>query len=355
MMKPTIPLYKPFMPELPEMDHILHSGQLAYGTYTRNFEEKLKEFFGTQYLIVTNSFNTAISVAVTTLGLSVGDEVLASPMACLASTQPYLSAGLKVRWADVDNQLGTLDPDSVRKKITANTKAIIHNHFCGYPGHVEEINAIGRQYGIPVIDDCIEAFGSEYRGQKLGALGTDVTVFSLTAVRIPSAIDGGIVIFKDEQLYRQSLLIRDCGIDRSRFRDAIGEIDPACDISLMGYSATMSNVNGYIGSCQMDHVEEILAAQRAQAIKWGKALYDRTDVRPLCQDFHNPNYWVYGVRADNKQKAILQFREDGYYASGVHINNNRYSVFGDSCNLPGTDDFYNHFLALPCGWWMDEE
>ncbi|MBQ3548143.1 MAG: aminotransferase class V-fold PLP-dependent enzyme [Clostridia bacterium] len=343
------------MPELPELNNILHSGQLAYGTYTREFEEKLKKFFGTQYLIVTNSFNTAISVAITTLGLSFGDEVLASPMACLASTQPYLSSGLQIRWADVDNKLGALDPESVRQRITSNTKAIVHNHFCGYPGYIDEINKIAAEHGIPVIDDCIEGFGSEYKGKKLGSLGTDVTVFSLTAVRIPNTIDGGIVIFKNEELYKKSLLIRDCGIDRSNFRDSIGEINPECDINIIGYSATMSNVNGYIGSRQMDKVEHILEMQRCRAREWERNLSYLDDVRSIQKDFHNPNYWVYGIRANDKRKTILEFREKGYYASGVHINNNIYSIFGDYVDLPGTNDFYSHFVALPCGWWMCEE
>ena len=354
-MNKPIPLYKPYMPELPKINEILHSGQLAYGSYTKEFEEKLRAYFGTPYLIVTNSFNTAISVAVTTLGLTFGDEVLASPMACLASTQPYLSAGMKIRWADVDHQLGTLDPESVRKRITKNTKAIIHNHFCGYPGYIDEINQIGKEYGIPVIDDGIEAFGSEYKGKKIGNLGTDVTVFSLTAVRIPNVIDGGVVIFKDKELYEKSLLVRDCGIDRSRFRDSIGEISPDCDISLIGYSATMSNVNGYIGSCQMENVKDILSAQRIRAEKWTSYFEGQTELKPVQQGFQNPNYWVYGILAANKTETILDFRNKGYYASGVHINNNIYSIFGEHIDLPGTNDFYSHFVALPCGWWMGEE
>lgn len=91
-----IPLFKPYMPEIPELDLILHSGSLTYGSYTKQFEERLKLYFGTPYLIVTNSFYTAISVVLTTLGIVPGDGVIASPMACLASTQPYLSSGLKV-------------------------------------------------------------------------------------------------------------------------------------------------------------------------------------------------------------------------------------------------------------------
>lgn len=345
-------LFKPFMPELPELDEILHSGALAYGKYSKQFEEKLKEYFDTPYLIVTNSFNTAISVAVTSMGLSSGDEVIASPMACLASTQPYLSSGLKIKWCDVDSKTGTLSPDALRKVITNKTKAIIHNHFCGYPGHIDEINEIGSEFDIPVIDDGIECFGSEYKGKKIGNVGTDVTVFSLTAVRIPNTIDGGIVIFKSKELYEKSLRIRDCGIDRTIFRDDIGEISPKCDITEIGYSATMSNVNGYIGMVQMRYVDELLDMQRKNADVLRRKLSGENDIELIDVSDSNPNYWVFGILAKEKREAILKFRELGLNASGVHINNNIYSVFGDTTELLGVKQFYDHFVALPSGWWV---
>ena len=349
-----IPLFKPYLPEVPEMDAILHSGALAYGNYTKQFEEKLREYFDTPYLIVTNSFNTAISVALTTLGIVPGDDVIASPMACLASTQPYLSGGLNVRWADVDPQTGTLCPDSVRQQITKRTKAIVHNHFCGYPGYIDEINAIGMDHGIPVIDDGIECFGSEYKGKKIGNCGTDVTIFSLTAVRFCNCIDGGVVIFKDELLYKKCLLVRDCGIDRTHFRDELGEISPECDISLIGYSATMSNVNGYIGLKQMEVVDDLILRHRAQAEKWRNTYEFQSTMIPIYRKDYNPNYWVFGILVDDKVETIKSFRKMGYYASGVHIRNDIYSAFGkQNVALPGVDKFYKSFVALPCGWWME--
>lgn len=348
-----IPIYKPYMPEIPEMETILHSGHIAYGEYTRCFENKLKKYFNTQYLIVTNSFYLGICVALTTLDIRAGDEVIVSPMACLASTQPYLSNGLKVCWADVDSHTGTLNPESVRRQITSRTKAIIHNHFCGYPGYIDEINSIGKEYGIPVIDDGIECLGSEYKGNKIGSCGTDVTIFSLTPVRFCNCIDGGIVIFNNEELYKKSLLIRDFGIERSYFKDELGEINPDCDISLVGYSATMSNVNGYIGLRQMEELDKIISLHRGQAKKWQQFFENQSKIVPIYRQECNPNYWVYGVLANNKKSTIEKFRAMGYYASGVHIRNDIYSVFGkQNVELPGVNEFYDSFVALPCGWWM---
>jgi perosamine synthetase len=349
-----IPLYKPYMPEVPLINEILHSGQLAYGKYGKEFERLLGEYFGVTNLIITNTFNMAVLVALTTLGLKTDDTIIASPMACLSSTQPLISMGLKIKWADVEPTTGTLSPDSVRKAMKdVKPRAIIHNHFCGYVGFINEINEIGKEYGIPVIDDCIEAFGSEYNGIKLGNVNTDITIFSFGPVRIPNTLDGGAILFKDKSLYEKSILVRDAGIDRSRFRDELGEIDPRCDIYLAGHSATKDEVSSYIGIQQMKNVNRLLDLQRKNAFVWDKILYNRYDIKSIKNGKSLPNYWVYGTLAQNKSETIIKYRNEGIYASGVHINNNIYSVFNDHTELSGVHDFNNCFVALPCGWWVD--
>lgn len=349
-----IPLYKPFMPNVPLVNEILHSGQLAYGKYGREFENALSAYFNTPYVIVTNTFNMSILVALTTLGLKPGDTVIASPMACLASTQPLLSVGLKVKWADVNPETGTLCPESVREKLKYNPKAIIHNHFCGYAGFIDEINSIGKEHGIPVIDDGIEAFGSEYKGKKLGNTNADVAIFSFNPVRFPNTLDGGAVIFKEKELFKKSMLVRDAGIDRARFRDEFGEINPECDIEIVGHSATPMEISSYIGTQQMKHVEEVLTKQRSNATKWDEVINQLPDIKPIMKEGTLPNYWVYGVLTSHKHKYLLYFREKGFYASGVHMNNNTYSVFDDQSILPGVEKFSKSFLAVPSGWWVEE-
>lgn len=350
-----IPLYKPFMPELPKISEILHSGSLSYGKYTKNFEEALRKYFETKNLIVVNTFENAINISLKVLGLLPGDEVIASPMACLVSTEPYLIAGLKIIWADIDPKRGTLDPKEVEKKITNKTKAIIHNHFCGYPGYVDEINALGKKYNIPVIDDGIESFGSEYKGKKIGNCGTDITIFSLSPVRIPNTIEGGVIIFKKESDFEKALLIRDCGINRLEFRDKLGEINIKCDIKELGFSAMMNDVNGYIGTQQMENVENLLKLHRENAKNWNKFLKNNNEYISIKCKEGNPNYWVYGVLTKNKIETIEKFRKMGYYASGVHIKNNIYSIFKNFENLPGVNKFYSEFVALPCGWWIKDK
>lgn len=345
-----IPLFKPYMPsELPEIENIFHSGQLAYGKWARNFEQQLRGYIGVEYLILTNTFSTAIQIVLTSLDLEPGDEVIASPMSCLNSNMPLRAFGLKVVWADIDPCTGTLCPDSVEKKISTRTKLIFHNHFCGYLGYVDEINAIGKAKGIPVIDDCVEAFGSKYKGEIAGNLGTDISIFSFQTVRLPNTIDGGAIAFKEKSLYEKALLIRDQGIRRNIFRDVDGEINPECDIYLRGYAGTMSDVNGYIGFEVLKQIPNLLSKQASNAEKW----QNKGILCDLLRDEIEPNYWVYGTLQDNKREVMSLFKSDGFYCSGVHLPNSFYSVFGNQGQLAGVTEFNDKFLALPCGWWFE--
>jgi dTDP-4-amino-4,6-dideoxygalactose transaminase len=340
--------------ELPELNEILHSGVLAYGKWGRKFEQMLSDYIGNPNIAVVNSFNSAILVTLTTLGIKAGDQVIASPMSCLASNQPFATLGINVVWADIDPELGTLCPSSVREKITPKTKAIFHNHYCGYPGYIDEINEIGHESEILVIDDAIEAFGSEYKGKRIGNTGADATVFSFQTVRIPNTIDGGAIAFKDKSLYEKAKRIRDFGIHRDTFRDQLGEISLKSDISEPGYGATLSDVNSYIGCVQLEEIDKLLDIQQNNALAWCEKLkeVEYASLKVIDKSFHSPNYWVFGLLTENKIPTILEFREKGFYASGVHLPNNNYSVFGKQDILLGIEEFYLKFVALPCGWWF---
>lgn len=342
------------MPEkLPEIDAILHSGALAYGKWGRAFEQSIKDFVGCpEDVLAVNSFTAAIQVVLSTLGIGSADEIIASPQSCLASTQPLATYGAKVVWADIDPARGTLCPESVENKITANTKIIFHNHHCSYPGYIDEINALGRKYGITVIDDCIESFGSRYKGRMLGNLSTDITIFSFQTVRLPNTIDGGAMIFKDRKLYEKAVRVRDLGVDRTTFRDSMGEISPLSDVPMHGYGVTMNEVSSYIGYCQMLDLPDLFESQRINARIWREQIAAQyPDMRLLDTQDTEPSYWVFGVLSDDKIQTLNHFRELGYSTSGVHVPNTYYSIFGSQGHFPGVEEFYNQFVALPCGWW----
>lgn len=351
------PIFKPYMPNniMSGLEELLYSGKLAYGHYGVAFENKLSEFIDNPYVLTINNYNQAMLVVLSLLGCKEGDEIIASPVSCLASNQPFVVKGLKVVWADVEPHTGALCIDDVRQKITTKTKAIFHNHFCGYIGYIDELNQLAKQYGLWVVDDCIEAFGSKYKNQYMGNVGTDLTVFSFQTVRLPNTIDGAAITFKSKELYEKAKIIRDYGINRENFRLKNGEINPECDIHLEGYGATMNEISSFIGLKQMSDLLSLLQKQSHNADIWDNKLEKLTGVQPLAINKDSqPNFWVYGVLCDNKLEALSFFRDQNYHSTSVHINNNIYSVFGKFESLKGVDEFMSKFLALPCGWWMNE-
>jgi len=345
------------MPEdLSGLQTLLRSGNLAYGEYGRVFESKLADYLGNSLVLTVNSYNSAISVALSIIGIGAGDQVIASPISCLASNMPIVASGAKVVWADIDPKTGTLDPESVRSKISKNTKAIIHNHHCGYVGHIDEINRIGAENSIVIIDDGIEAFGSDYGGSKLGNNGTDITIFSFQTIRLPNTVDGGAICFSNKNLYEKAKLVRDYGINRANFRDEHGEINPNCDIALTGFGATMSELNSYIGVQQMEIIDELLARQRSNGDSWVLWFQENYPGVEFLEQSENssPNYWVFGILTSKRLELLHEIRTRGFYSSGVHLNNNCYSVFGENPSLPGVHRFKSRFLAVPSGWWFDK-
>lgn len=343
------------MPEqMPELGNILHSGALSGGVWVRTFERSVASFTGAPHVAATSSFGAAMQIALMTLGVGHGDEVVTSAQSCLASNMPILTVGARAVWADIDPLTGTLCPDDVRRRITPRTRAIVHNHHCGYPGHMDEIAAIGREKGVPVIDDCIEAFGARYRGRAMGAAAADAAVFSFQTVRLPNTIDGGAVCFRDAALHEKACRLRDLGVDRATFRDAEGEISPLSDVPVAGLGATMNEVSGYIGCCQMEAIEQLLRQQRGNARVWLDELETQDDYRPIGRGGIEPNYWVFGALArKGRDEGIRHFRSRGFHASGVHLPNYYYSAFGNGGDdLRGTREFHERFVAVPCGWWM---
>jgi perosamine synthetase len=354
-----IPLFKVFVPEKnigDSLELIIRSGQLTSGTYVRLFEKQLQDYIGNPYILVTGNNTYASLIALALCDLKNGDEVIASPMACLASNQPVLNFGAKLVWADIDPHTGSLNPDEVRKKITPKTKAILHYHWGGYLGYVDEINEIGIEFGITVIDDAIESFGSKYKGKQVGDIGTPITTFSFQTVRLPNSIDGGALAFKSEELYLKALRMRDFGINRQNFRDELGELSSTSDIKNLGYNAIMNEVSAFMGYKVMEETPNLIAKQKQNAIIWDAHFNAKKSMILGTRKDIEPNYWIYSFLSSNQLDDLKKFRLNSFYASKVHIRNDYYSCFGQfDDSLNGVAEFAKTQLSVPSGWWIDGE
>jgi perosamine synthetase len=352
------PLFKVSKPDLSFFEKLSDIENYAFATSCLKFEEKLQQFFQVEKVFVTNSYSSAWLSLIDALNLTRDDEIIATPMACLASTQPLARTKASLTWCDVNARTGVMSTEGLQEVISKKTKIVVVNLFCGYAPDLKPIYNVAKEYGALVILDLIEGLGSKYEHKYVGAEFCDVAVVSTEAVRILNSNQGGALFVNNVNLQHSISLCTDYGIDRSIFREPNGEINRQCDIKTVALGNKQNEVNAMFGLYHLPRFDTILQKYKTNAKYWGEVI-ENLDIGlqevEIIQS-SSPNYWVYGILALDVDEAIQWFRERGFYASRIHLRNDQYSIFKDSKrHLPGVDTFSSSFLAVPSGWWVSKE
>ena len=355
----NIPLYRVHMP--PEVHaalrDVMHSGQIANGPNVARFESLLQAYIGNPYITSTGDVSSSLALCLYMAGVRPGDEVLASPMACLATNMPVKNLFARVIWCDIDPLTGNIDPADIERQISPRTKAILVYHWAGNPADLDAITLLAKRHGLRVVEDAGEALGAEYHGCKIGATGTDFTVFSFHAIRHITTGEGAAVAFGNADDYERGRWLKRYGIHQPSFRDEWGEIDPASDIPEAGFNSYLTHLAATIGVVQMPHLPEIVRRHQANGQFYDETLHGVDGIRLLHRLPETRSaYWVYTFLAERRDDLLKHLCARGIYASQVHLRNDLYSCFGSvERELSGVDEFDTHTLSIPCGWWVTSE
>lgn len=348
-----LPLVKPYMAPRDEMrpalEKILYSGYIAMGEAVDEFETSFGRYIENPHVLSLNSGTAALHIALLLMNIGPGDEVISTAMTAEPTNTTIAITGAKVVWADVDVRTGLLDPKSVREKITERTKAIMLVHYAGMVCDMDEFNKISEEYNIPIIEDTAHALGSKYNGKRVGS-NSRFTCFSFQAIKHMTTVDGGAISFKNENDIAAARKLRWFGLDKkvSRLEN---------DITRAGYKYGMNNVNATIGSVQLRHIDEIVGRHVANGKYYDKELAGISGVTLIPYYEHTePSYWLYTMKVDDRENFCKMMESNGITASLLHHRSDTHSVFSSSrCELPALDDFYEHFVHIPCGWWVSDE
>jgi perosamine synthetase len=355
----VIPLYKPHVPRAASaaIQGVLESGQISGDGRLPEFEDRLQRFIGAAHVAVTAEFSRTIEMALRLAGVEAGDGVLLSPLACLATTMPLLQVGARPVWADIDLDTGTLDAAEIAKQDVARLKAVLLYHWVGVPGDVDAVADASRARGLKVIEDAGEALGAEIAGRRIGAHGLDYSAFSFSPARNLTTGEGAAIVCADADEDARARLFRRYGIPLAEFRDAIGEIRPACDIQVPGMHNYMNRIAGAIGMLQMDCLPQLVERHRSNGAFYDERLAGLPGIQLLSRaNGRVPSHWVYCLRCERRDDLRRVLREAGIYASTVHIRNDGYTVFGGRvADLPRVHEFERTQLCIPSGWWITDE
>ncbi|ABW01672.1 DegT/DnrJ/EryC1/StrS family aminotransferase [Caldivirga maquilingensis] len=184
--------------------------RLYPGSKAEQFEEAFARYHDAKYGIAVANGTVALELALKTIGVTYGDEVIVPAYTFIATASAVSEVGGVPVFADVDPETGNIDPSDVENKITERTKAIIAVHFGGYPADLDELTRIAKKHGLFLIEDAAHAHGSEWRGRKVGAIG-NMGGFSFQESKSLTAGEGGIVLTNDDKLAERAKLIHNIG------------------------------------------------------------------------------------------------------------------------------------------------
>ncbi|URN18249.1 MULTISPECIES: DegT/DnrJ/EryC1/StrS family aminotransferase [Streptomyces] len=190
----------------------------AFGTEARSLEAEMAALYGRPHAVACSSGTAALHLAVAACGVGPGDEVVTTPISDFGTVAPVMAQGALPVFADVRAGDGNLDPEAVEAAITPRTKAVIAVHLFGGAADTARLREVCDRHGLPLVEDCAQAWlGEDASGRLLGTVG-DVACFSLQQFKHVTAGDGGLAVTGDPGRARRMRLFMDKGWDRSEGR-----------------------------------------------------------------------------------------------------------------------------------------
>ena len=341
----------------PALEATFASGYIAQGEKVAAFERELRRRFCTERLVAVSDCSAAITLALFLAGVRPGDEVITSPMCCLATNMPIANLFAKPVWCDVDPGTGMLDPEHIARAVTPHTRAVLVFHWSGDVADLGPLRTAAQAHGLRLVADASEAFGACWRGKPLGSADADFTVYSFGAVRHITSGDGAALLAASSEDLALADRLRRYGIDRASFRLPSGDINPASDIPLAGYYFPMNNIEAAIGLAQLPYADSIVARHRENGLYFESALAGIPGITRLARRGDTQSaYWTYSLRAERRDDLLRKLHGESVGAQRLHLRNDLYSCFAASAGsmLAGVDAFDAENLAIPCGWWVTD-
>ncbi len=256
-----------------EVLHSGHWGELG-GNKVTTFAAQFAAFQGAAYGVCVPNGTMALEMALRALDVRPGDEVITTPYTFIATASAALALGAKPVFADIDPATGNIDPAGIAAAVTARTKAIVPVHFAGQPADLDGVTAVARQYGLRVLEDAAQAWGAEWQGRRVGAIG-DAGTFSFQMGKNITAGEGGIVLTNDDTLNDLCWSLHNVG----RVRNGAWY-----QHEILGWNFRMTEWAGAVLLAQLERLPEQMPVRDAAAQHLDAALADMPGITPLTTD-----------------------------------------------------------------------
>ena len=361
---------QPFLPfalpeigeeEIAEVTAVLRSGWVTTGPRARRFEEDFAAFLGEPGLqaVAVNSATAGLHLALEALGIGPGDEVITTTHTFTATAEVVRYLGADVKLVDIDAATLNIDPRAVEAAIGPRTKAIIPVHYAGLAADMPALLAIAARHGLKVVEDAAHALPTTVRGQLVGTLASDATVFSFYANKTITTGEGGMLVTRNAELAQRARVMRLHGMSRDAFDRFTATVPSwAYEIVAPGFKYNLTDIAAALGIHQLKRAREFQRKREMLARQYDAALAGLTVITPPWPAAGEQHAWhLYVVQlADGAGVERDRFIER-LYAAGIgcsvhyiplHLHpywRDRYALRPEM--FPASQRAYERMVSLP--------
>ena len=336
MRKKPIPIAKPIIARdvRKAVNKVLRSGNLTQGPEVAAFEREFSQFVNERECVAVNSGTSALHLALLSLGIGAGDEVIIPSFTFAATANSVALTGAKPVFVDIDIKTYNMDPNLIENAITPSTKAIQVVHLYGLPADMTRIVEIAKRHNLLIIEDAAQAHNAAINGQPVGTFG-DAAAFSFYPTKNMTSGEGGMIVFKDKDAARLARLYRNQGMEK-RYQNEI-----------IGFNLRMTDIHAAIGRTQLKHLSKWSKKRQDNAVTLSSQL--QNVVTPFTPAGFSHVFHQYTIRvpknrdtfADSLSKAGIG--NSVYYPTQVH----KLPSFDSPISLPQTQLATETVLSLP--------
>ena len=321
---PFIPFTRPHFNQetIDAVAEVLRSGWVTSGPKLAEFEATLSEYFGGRPVRCFANGTATMKIALQVAGIGSGDEVITTPISWVATSNVILSVGATPVFVDIDPITRNIDLSKLAAAITPKTRAIMPVYLAGLPVDMDQLYDLAKQYRLRVIEDAAQAFGSQWKGQKIGSIG-DLVSFSFQANKNLSTVEGGCLVLNNADEAQLAEKLRLQGVTRQGL--------DGMDVDVLGGKDNLTDVNAVIGLHQLKQLPVFQARRSALARRYFDAIRSEMESASLgnlnlelpVENFTESNWHMFQVVLPLEQlnvdraQVMTELKELGI-GTGVH-------------------------------------
>ncbi len=330
------------------LDRVLESGHFILGPNVAALEEEFAKYTGAKYAVAVASGTDALFLSLKALGIKEGDEVITTALSFIATAEAISYTGAKPVFVDVDPGTHNIDPAKLEAAITKKTRAIIPVHLWGLCADMEPILAAANKHGLLVVEDCAQAAGASYRGQKAGSFG-DAGCFSFFPTKNLGAYgDGGMITLKDGAAYERLKLLH---LHGSKTRGVH---------ELIGYNSRLDEIQAAILRVKLKQLDAWNDKRRANAAVYS-GLFAKSGIKhPVEKEGYRHVYHQYTIEVENRDAMMKKLSSKEipsfvYYPNPLHLQKPYVSLGYKAGDFPTAEKIGATMLSIPVHPFLREE